>query len=344
MKVKLSDIAKEMGISIAAVSMAINNKSGVSEETREQVLEVAERLGYKIKKTQPVQVSPLAKRFIKLLRIRKHGLVVMETAFFTALIDGIEMQCKKMGYELLISNMVIDDLTTHTIADEYHDGVDGLVVLCTELDFADVEELLNKKCPIVVLDRKFDYNVDTILMNNQKACRQAVKFLVDMGHTEIGYLKSSTSIYNFDSRFKSYRESIAKRGLPFDINHIMSLEPTIEGAYADMKESLLSFDPKLLPSAFIADNDIIALGAMNAMKEAGIRIPEDVSLIGIDDMPFCKFVSPQLSTIKVYKEEIGRHAVKMLVEQIDQETECSKTVLVDTVVINRESVLDRKRP
>ena len=341
MKVKLSDIAKEMNISIAAVSMAINHKSGVSEETREQVLAVAERLGYKIKKSQVVE-GVASKRFIKLLRIKKHGLVVMETAFFTALIEGIEMQCKKMGYELLISNMVLEDLTTHAIADEYHDGVDGLVVLCTELDYEDVEELLNKRCPIVVLDRKFDSNVATILMNNQKASRQAVKFLVDKGHTEIGYLKSSTSIYNFDSRFKSYRESIARRGLPFDINHIMSLEPTIEGAYRDMKEALVTFDHKKLPSAFIADNDIIALGAMNAMKEVGIRIPEDVSLIGIDDMPFCKFVTPQLSTIKVYKEEIGRHAVKMLVDQIEQDTECSKTVLVDTVVVDRESVLDLK--
>ena len=247
-----------------------------------------------------------------------------------------------MGYELLISNIVLEDQLTSHIADEYHDGIDGLVVLCTELDFEDVEELVNKKCPTVVLDRKFDCNVDTILMNNQKASRQAVKFLVDKGHTDIGYLKSSTSIYNFDSRFKSYRESIAKRGLPFDINHIMPLEPTIEGAYRDMKEALLSLNLTQLPSAFIADNDIIALGAMNAMKEAGIRIPEDISLIGIDDMPFCKLVSPQLSTIKVYKEEIGRHAVKMLVEQIDSETECSKTVLVDTVVIDRESVLDRK--
>ena len=93
MKVKLSDIANEMGISVAAVSMAINNKSGVSEETREDVMKTAERLGYKIKKPQSVQQST-AKRFIKLLRIRKHGLVVMETAFFSALIEGIEMQCK----------------------------------------------------------------------------------------------------------------------------------------------------------------------------------------------------------------------------------------------------------
>jgi len=178
-------------------------------------------------------------------------------------------------------------------------------------------------------------------MNNQKAGRQAVKYLVDKGHEQIGYLKSSTIIYNFESRFKSYRESIAKHGLSFDVNHIIELEPTIEGAYRDMKKALLSIKKEDLPCSFIADNDIIALGAMNAMKEVGIEIPEEVSIIGIDDMPFCKLVSPQLSTIKVYKEEIGRHAVKMLVEQIENESECSKTVLVDTILIERESVIDR---
>ena len=336
MKVKLSDISKEMGISVAAVSMAINNKNGVSDETREQVITVAERLGYKMKKVQPAQSN--IKRFIKLLRIKKHGLVVMETAFFADLIEAIEKQCKKMGFELLISNVTLDKTASNQIVEEYREGIDGLIVLCTELDIEDLDGLFEKKFPLVVLDRKFECNVDTILMNNEKASRQAFEFLVDSGHTEIGYLKSSTSIYNFDSRFNSYCESVARNGLILNQEYILSLEPTIEGAYRDMKNLLSTLKQHQLPTAFIADNDIIALGAMNAMKEVGIRIPEDVSIIGIDDMPFCKMVTPQLSTIKVYKEEIGRYAVKMVVEQIEQESEFFKTVLVDTVLINRGSV------
>jgi len=101
---------------------------------------------------------------------------------------------------------------------------------------------------------------------------------------------------------------------------------------------LVKQDKKDLPTAFIADNDIIALGAMNAIKQVGIKIPEEVSLIGLDDRPFCTIMSPQLTTVKVYKKEIGRQAVKMVVEKIKKESEFSRTVLVDTILIERESV------
>jgi len=337
MKVKLSDIALEMGISVAAVSMAINNKQGVSDETREQVIQVAERLGYKIKPVK-VQEEVFEKKFIKLLRIKKHGLVVMETAFFTAVIEGIESQCKKMGFEFLISNLTLNKEEQDQIVNEYHEHVEGMIVLCTELDEADVVDLEKIPCPVVILDRKFECNVDTILMNNEKACKQAVLYLVNKGHVDIGYLKSSRSIYNFESRFKSFREAIAMHQLPLKSNHIFELLPTMEGAYEDMLRLLEKQDKKDLPTAFIADNDIIALGAMNAMKQVGIKIPEEVSLIGIDDMPFCTIMSPQLTTVKVYKKEIGRQAVKMVVEKIKKESEFSRTVLVDTILIERESV------
>jgi LacI family transcriptional regulator len=343
MKVKLSDIAGKMGISVAAVSMAINRKAGVSEETRAQVMKVAEELGYVFKKTfveETVKRNSQSKKFIKLLRISKHGLVVMETAFFSAVIDGIEQQCKKTGSELLISNIIFDPAMPNQIADEYHDEVDGLIVLCTELDDEDVVGLIELNCPKVILDRRFDANVDTVLMNNQKASRQAVSFFYSKGHREIGYLKSSKRIYNFDSRFRSYQVSIESKGLKVNEKFIVHLEPTIEGSYRDMLRYLEDKSLSELPTAFLADNDNIALGAMNAMKERGIRIPEDVSLIGIDDMPFCNLVSPRLSTVRIYKEEIGRQAVKMLVEQSANETDCSRKVEVDTLLVDRESVMD----
>ena len=339
MKIKLSDIAEEMGLSVAAVSMAINQKKGVSDETREQVLKVANQMGYKFKKNKSHHLEQdHKKRFIKLVRITKHGLVVSDTAFFTQVIEGIEKQTKKLGYEFMISNISLVKSDPHQIMREYHPEVDGMIILCTELDKEDVSDLINPPCPITILDRKFDYSIDTILMNNPKAARQAVSYLIEMGHVQIGYLKSSTSIYNFESRFKSYRESIAANQLPLNVNHIFELEPTIEGAYRDMKEALTQHGLGDLPTAFLADNDIIAMGAMNAMKEAGIAIPEQVSVVGIDDMPFCTLVTPKLTTIRIFKEEIGREAAKMLAEKIEGHTRYSKTILVDTELVERESV------
>ncbi len=337
MKVKLSDIAAEMGISVAAVSMAINNKSGVSEETRLQVIEVAKRLGYDMKKVN-LKKESRDKRFIKLLRIRKHGLVVSDTAFFTSVIEGIDKQAKKMGFEFLISNLTLDANNEQQIADEYHEDVAGMVILCTELMEEDVQGVMNLKCPVVLLDSKFDYNRNTILMNNQKAVRQAVKHLVSKGHRQIGYLKSNTMIYNFNSRFKSFKESMTMHDLVLRDNDVIELTPTIEGAYEDMMPALANRELKDLPTAFVADNDIIALGAINAMQETGIKIPNQISVVGIDDMPFCSLVSPQLTTVHIYTGEIGRQAVKMLVEDIDGESESTRTVMVDTELIQRESV------
>ncbi|WZL82509.1 LacI family DNA-binding transcriptional regulator [Vallitaleaceae bacterium 9-2] len=338
MKVKLSDIANEMGVSIAAVSMALNNKGGIGEETREEILKTAERMGYKARKASKPASETKEPRFIKLLRIKKHGMVVMETEFFAAVIQGIENQCRKMGYQLLIANVTLSDDAPQQIAEEYHDDVDGMISLCTELDEEDIRPLMQIRCPQVVIDRKFVWNVNTVLMNNQKGTRQAVEYLYQKGHTEIGYLKSNTPIYNFKSRFKSYLESIERLELQCQEQYVIELDPSIEGAYQHMKAFLKTPAGRKLPTAFVADNDNIALGVMNALKESGIRIPEQVSLIGVDDMPFCKIVDPPLTTIKVYKEEIGRQAVKMLVEEIVGDSECTKKMEVDTVLVERSSV------
>jgi LacI family transcriptional regulator len=340
MKVKLSDIAEEMGVSIAAVSMALNNKGGIGEDTREEILKTAERMGYKARKASKPLSEAKEPRFIKLLRIKKHGMVVMETEFFAAVIQGIETQCRKMGYQLLIANITLNDEETHQITNEYHDDIDGMISLCTELEEEDIDQLKRMPCPQVVIDRKFLWNVNTVLMNNQKGTRQAVEHLFEKGHRKIGYLKSNTEIYNFKSRFKSYLESIERLGLECQEKYIIPLEPTIEGAYQNMKNFLSTIELDKLPTAFVADNDNIALGAMNAFKEYGINIPEQVSLIGIDDMPFCKIVDPPLTTVKVFKEEIGRQAVKLLVEEVLGDTECSKKMEVDTVLVERSSVKD----
>ena len=335
MRIKLSDIAEELGLSVAAVSMALNHKNGVSDETREEVMKAAERLGYKLKKQSAKENNK--KRFIKLLRIKKHGLVVMDSAFFAAVIEGIEEQCRRMGFELLISNIVLND-DPDQIKREYHDELEGLICLCTEMDDEDVDKLIQLNCPQVVLDRKFFANINTVLMNNQKAARQAVTYLYQMGHRQIGYLKSSQPIYNFDSRYKSFIETVSHFQLSLREEQIISLEPTIEGAYRDMKAFLERDGKNKLPTAFLADNDIIALGAMNALKEYGVQVPQEVSLIGIDDMPFCTLVSPSLTTIKIFKKEIGRQAVKMLVEDIHGDREATRKVEVDTVLVERESV------
>lgn len=336
MKVKLSDLAKELNISVAAVSMALNDKKGVSEETRDIILELARQKGYSVRtKTADKE----QKRYIKLLRLKKHGLIAVDTAFFAKVVEGIEDECKKSGYELLVSYYNLVDLEKDIVEETFADNIDGFIVFATELENGDEKIFCKFKKPFMILDSYFvDHEWNTVLMNNFNAAYQAIKYMAGVGHTQIGYLKSSKSIYNFEQRFKGYLESLKMMGLNYTSAYTIELEPTLQGAEGDMERILGEKKLSELPTAFLADNDIIAAGAMNAFKTFQIKVPEDVSVIGIDDMPFCEMIQPKLTTIKIYKEEMGREAVKVLLTEINEEFKYSQKREIETKLIIRDSV------
>ena len=341
MKVKLDDLAKQLNISVAAVSMALNNKKGVSEQTRERVLKAAQGMGYKIKNNDVITIEEKEQnRYIKLIRLKKHGLVAADTAFFAEVVEGIEEEVKRNGFQLLISNYYVNELSNAFFEGENYEQVVGAIVFATELDSDDVAVLRSLKTNFVVLDSYYvDYNWNTVLINNQSAVYQAVKYLKSKGHVQIGYLKSNTTIYNFERRFDGYMESLRMMKLDYQERLTIELEPTLMGAQRDMEGSVQQLQTLDFPIAFIADNDIIAVGAMNALKNNGIKIPEEVSIIGIDDMPFCQAVEPKLTTIKIYKREMGREAVQLLLS-IDKERQYSKKIEIDTELVIRDSVSD----
>lgn len=340
MKVKLSDLAKELKISVAAVSMALNNKKGVSDETRQRVMQLAHAKGYQIKSPHgAIDEEKQEKKYIKLLRMQKHGLIAIDTAFFGTVIEGIEEECKNQGYELLISYKSLQELNHWDIEEECGNNIQGLIIFATELDDSDMLAFRDIRKPIVILDSYFiGEHWDTVLMNNEGAAYQAVKYLAQCGHRKIGYLKSSTPIYNFRKRFIGYLDALQGEGLTFDSQLNFELEPTLVGAQRDMEILLQEKDIKELPTAFVADNDIIAVGAMNALQKNNIQIPEEISMIGIDDMPFCQAVRPELTTVKVYKKEIGKEAVNTLIRNIGTKRNIVQKREINTELIIRNSV------
>jgi LacI family transcriptional regulator len=139
---------------------------------------------------------------------------------------------------------------------------------------------------------------------------------------------------------QGYFEALKEFNIPYNKDYHICLEPTMEGAYRDMAYRLgVNGD---IPTAFFADNDTIAFGAMRALKEKGIRIPEDVSVIGFDDMPFCEITSPRLTTVKVYKQEMGSLAVKQLMKKLDGNDNVLQKILIDTELVIRDSVKNCK--
>ena len=332
MKTIMQDIASLAGVSPGTVSNALNNRKGVGIETKEKILKIAEELGYnRSSKDEP--------KVIRLIIFKKHGYVVSDTPFFSALIEGIERECRVEGFEMLIYHIGHKEYNAEAMQEIIkQEQIAGVLLLATEMEEVDLEPFESINIPLVILDSYFDnVNFDQVLINNSKGACQAVRHLVKNGHKEIGCLGSSKFIQNFHYRHEGYRKALKEAKLETNKDFEFILEPTLEGAYRDMSNILKNKALKL-PTAFFALNDLIAFGAMRAMKESGISIPEQVSIIGFDDLPFCEFINPRLTTVKVSTEYLGKTAVKRLLENIAEQNEVAQKIEIDTKLIERESV------
>lgn len=334
MKTIMQDIARLAGVSPGTVSNALNKRKGVRKETKERIIKIAEELGYYRNNKEESKV-------IRFIIYKKHGYVVSDTPFFSALIEGIERACRTEGYDMLVSHIIHNEHSSDDILEIIkQEQVAGVLLLATEMDEADVEPFKNLNVPVVLLDSYFkNEDFDSVLINNTRGAYQAVKHLIENGHTEIGCLESSKLINNFYYRYEGYKEALNDANLTINKQYSLFLEPTLEGAYRDMKEFLSNKNFKL-PTAYFAFNDIIAFGAIRALKEQNIIVPEHVSIVGFDDMPFCEISSPRLTTVRVYKQYMGKTAISRLIQKISEQDEMKLKIEINTELIQRESVKD----
>lgn len=335
MRIKLKDIAEAANVSVATVSLALNNKKGVSKIKREEIISVARRLGYKFEEHHPDEQANV----IRFVIYKRHGYVVSDTPFFSNLIEGMQRECRDNDYEMVISHITKNEENYQEIIEDIkNDRACGIIILATEMYQNDLDYFRGINKPLILLDSYLKHeDYDFILINNTSAAYKATNYLINNNHRKIGYLHSSVHINNFYYRQQGFREALSDHGLEFDPGYLFELEPTLEGSYKDMK-ALLSGRLHHLPTAFFADNDIIAFGALRAMKEFGLKIPEDISIIGFDDMPYCLISNPRLTTIRVFKHDIGRLAVKRLLEKIKLADEVIQKIEVATELVERESV------
>jgi LacI family transcriptional regulator len=338
MTLKLKDIAEKLNISQATVSLALNDRPGVSQETKEKVLKATEEMGYNVNVLS--KTSSRIQKSIRFVIYKKHGYVVSDTPFFSALIEGIDQEARDNGYNLVITYLKEKENKTEIKKLVKEDPLGGVIILATEMNIQDLKIFDKLPVPVVILDSFFgDAKYDTVVINNVQGSYQGTKYLVDRGHTEIGYLCSSVFINNFKERKDGFLKALEDNKIDWNQEFVFHLEPTLDGAYRDMIH-ILESNPTL-PTAFFSDNDIIAFGAMKALKEKGIKIPEDISVVGFDDMPFSGIIDPTLTTIKVYKQSMGRLAVKRLIERIEGDCEAFIKVEVNTELVERKSVMKK---
>jgi len=333
MKAIMKDIAKLAGVSPGTVSNALNDRKGVGKETKSKIIGIAEELGYFSNQKKGEDMV------IRLILFKKHGYVLSDTQFFSALIAACENECRQRGYELLISQIIHGEQDKEEIFKMINKNkIDGILLLATEMDETDFLNFENIHIPIVVLDSYFETkDYDYVLMNNVGGSYGSVKNLIENGHTRIGFLGSSISINNFKYRFNGFIKAIKDFKLCFQEEDRVLVEPTLEGAYRDMK-NYLSLHKNNLPTAFFALDDVIALGAIKAMTEANVKIPQDVSIIGFDDTPFSSLSNPSMTTVKVYTNVMGKLAVRRLLQKINKEDEVQLKIEINTKLKIRDSV------
>lgn len=333
MKVSIKDISARTGFSPATVSNALNHKKGVNAETAAEIFRVAKELGY-------ISESRIGK--IKFVIFKRNGLIIDDTPFFSLLIDGIEKECRASGMEMVLCHLnYLDEDYEEQVNWLIHDDSSAVILLGTELMEEDVELYKNASCPFLMLDYwSWDMSFNGVLINNADSARTATEYLLRKGHREIGYLRGDFRIKAFRSRAVGYAAALNKAGIVPEKKYTVTLGTTINGAYEEMK--LYLEREKKLPTAYFADNDMIALGAIRALQEKGYRVPEDISVVGFDDLPFCEIANPPLTTLRVPKQEMGRTAVRRIIEMINGYDNIKTKTQVCTLFVERESVRDLK--
>jgi LacI family transcriptional regulator len=330
MKISIKKISELSGYSPATVSNALNNKKGVNRETSEQIFKIAQEYGY---------LNETKIKNIKVVTYRDSGKVFSDSPFFSALLEGVENASRQSGYETTIFNLYRNSPDYEERVNQIlNDTSSAILLVGTELNEQNAKAFQKTSVPLVLLDCWFEnLSFNAVLMNNIDSVSQAVNYLVEHGHSQIGYLKGDVRIQNFQCRQNGYERALQDNALTSRSQYIVEVPTTMDEVFATV-DSFLQTKPEL-PTAFFADNDMIALGAMKAFQKNGYRIPEDISIIGFDDISFCSVFTPALTTVRVFKQEMGQLAVQRLITLMKTNTKTKVKMQICNELIERDSVV-----
>ena len=320
----LKDISKVCGVSVATVSKALNNHTDIGEETRAHIKEVAKEMGY----------SPnLSARALKTNRTYGIGVLFVDEAtsglthdHFAAVLDSFKRTAEKGGYDITFINCFREreDRMTYLEHCRYR-GFDGVMLACIDFSDSEVIELVQSDIPVVTIDHIFNNRI-AVLSDNVNGIRDLVEFIYHKGHRKIAYIHGADSAVT-KNRVSSFYRTMEMLGLEVPDEYIR------EAAYRDtvttyaMTNQLLDLPNP--PTCIIFPDDFAAFGGINAIRERGLRIPEDISVAGYDGIPAARHLEPQLTTVKQDAEQIGCVAARQLISLIER----PKSTIVEQIII-----------
>jgi len=342
MGVRVKDIAKRAQVSPAAVSLALNNKPGISQETRERIIQIALDLGHD--GPRPLPAPKATAESVCFLHISRHGHAVNRDhdVFIADYIEGLDQGARLYGLSLGVATFKATPVETILQNASSIDAA-GFIVLGTELEEADVAAFSSLGRPVVFIDTWYDFlPFDFVDMNNEDSVHTIISDFAERGHRCIGMVKGAIETRNFKLREEGFIASLARLGLEYDPALTFSVDSTFHGATEDMR-ALLRHGVKL-PTALFCANDIIASGCVRAFRQEGVRVPDELSIAGFDDLPLSAVVDPPLTTMQVSKAQIGRMAIQLLATRMRSETGSPPVkVLIGGSLVERKSVRDLRR-
>ncbi|PQJ42927.1 transcriptional repressor PurR [Vibrio campbellii] len=328
----MKDIAKLAGVSTSTVSHVINKTRFVSEEISERVNNAAKELNY-------YAPSALA-RSLKVNRTKTIGMLVTTSTnpFFGEVVKGVERSCYHKGYSLILCNTEGDnERMRESINTLLQKRVDGLILMCSSLEGERIDVFERyPDIPVVVMDwGPMLFTSDKIQDNSLRGGYLAAKYLIDCGHKEVGCITGPLIKHQAQMRYEGYKRAMLEAELEFNANWIVESDFECEGGYQAFKK-MVERGP--LPSSIFVSNDMMAMGVINAANELGIQIPEQLSIIGYDDIHIAKFMSPSLTTIHQPKYRLGQAAVETLLRKLDEKSDEAQVVQLEPTLVERKSV------
>lgn len=319
--VTIRDVAKAAGVSINTVSRALNDKPDINKDTKELVLKVAKELGY-IKDATALSLRYGLTKVI--------GVILEDSSnpFFSEVLKGIESAAKKSGFNVIFMNTEKEyTLEEEAIKTMLSRRVDGIIISPTQERNEDVEFLVRSGVPTVVLGVHFDeIEIPEVYSDDTHGGYLATKHLLEKGRRKIIYMSGFLYKSVARMRLEGYKKALKEYNIEFDESNVFEVEEGVENSYKKMLEII---DSEKVFDGMFCFNDISAIGVLRALRDKGFSVPEDVAVVGYDDISFSQFMEPPLTTVCIDKQREGELAFELLYDLIKKKERTKRKIVLD---------------
>ncbi|XID91848.1 LacI family DNA-binding transcriptional regulator [Paenibacillaceae bacterium WGS1546] len=334
MATNIRDVAKAAGVSVATVSKVLNGYTTVNKKTKEKVLRYVKEMQFR---PNSAARSLVGRRSMTIGIFLTTGLA---HPFFVQILSGMEEGLKAKGYDLIYLAQLSWNKDYSFVRHCQSRNVEGVVVFGFEHEDLDFEELIESGIPTVFIDLDVrEGRAGYISSDNREAVRGAVRYLFELNHRKIAYLSGNKESYVDSHRLDGYRAGLEESGIAHREEYVSEGDFTRETGYFAMRRLLALPEP---PTAVVCSSDMSAFGAIDAIRDAGLSVPEDVSVIGFDDIEMARHMKPALTTVRQDMKTIGRRSIELLDELIANEQLQPPEEIVPTELIVRDTCAPAK--